>query len=154
MGLEVVVNDPQVEARDYPAASRLITDDLDYSSLDPGADDYVVIATQHKGDHESMVRALDSGAGYIALIASRKRAALVMDFLQERGYGDDQLARVRAPAGIDLGARTPEEIALCVISEIVLERRQGSGRAMRSLRLADPETADPPRGGRRADSLE
>jgi len=145
MGLEVVVNDPMVEARDYPAAARLITDDMDYETLKPRADDYVVVATQHKGDHQSMKRALDSGAGYIALIASRKRAGLVMDHLEESGYGPDVLARVRAPAGLDLGARTPEEIALCVVSEIVLLRRQGSGRPMRDLRAAQPEVpADAP----------
>ncbi|MBA1147322.1 XdhC family protein [Ectothiorhodospiraceae bacterium WFHF3C12] len=144
MGLEVVVNDPQVTARDYPAASRLVTDDMDYAALEPRQDDYVVIATQHKGDHQSTVRALDAGAGYIALIASRKRAGLVMDFLEQRGYTDEQLARVHAPAGIDLGARTPEEIALSVISEIVQLRRGGTGRSMRGLRLADDTPAGTP----------
>ena len=131
LGLRVIVNDPGVTPERYPQAAKLITDDLDYEQLQPGADDYVVIATQHKGDHESMLRALASPAGYIALIASRKRSRLVLDYLREEGIGEDQIDRVMAPSGLDLGARTPEEIALCLMSEIVLLRRGGSGLRMR-----------------------
>ena len=131
LGLTVVVNDPALESDKYPNASRLITDDLDYAQLQPGRGDYVVIATQHKGDHESMQRALASEAGYIALIASRKRSRLVLDYLRQQGFDEQALDRVMAPSGLDLGARTAEEIALCVISEIVLLRRGGSGLRMR-----------------------
>ena len=131
MGFDVIVNDPMVDWERYPNASRLITDDLDYAQLTPGAADYVVIATQHKGDHESIRRALASDAGYIALIASRKRAGLVLEYLHEQGFDEAAIERVRAPSGLDLGPRTPEEIALCLVSEIVLERRGGSGMRMR-----------------------
>jgi xanthine dehydrogenase accessory factor len=125
MGLEVVVNDPGIEWEKYPNAARLITDDLDYEQLRPAPGDFVVIATQHKGDHESMQRALSSRAGYIALIASRKRSRLVLDYLRQQGLGEDDIGRVMAPSGLDLGARTPEEIALCVISEIVMAPARG-----------------------------
>lgn len=127
MGLEAVVNDPLATAGRYPQAARLVTCDPDYAQLQPQPRDFVVIATQHKGDHESLARALASGVGYIALIASRKRARLVLDHLVGAGFDEAQLRRIRSPAGLDLGARTPEEIALSVMSEIVLERRQGSG---------------------------
>jgi xanthine dehydrogenase accessory factor len=131
VGLDVVVNDPLVDRERYPAASRLITNDLDYGALCPAPGDFVVIATQHKGDHMSMKRALLSGVRYIALIASRKRSRLVLDYLRQEGIGDQEIERVMAPSGLDLGARTPEEIALCVISEIVLVRRGGTGLRMR-----------------------
>lgn len=131
VGLEVVVNDPLADREHYPSASHLINNDPDYEALAPRRGDYVVIATQHKGDHESMQRALASEAEYIALIASRKRARLVLDYLRREGIGEQALGRVMAPSGLDLGAKTPEEIALCVISEIVLERRGGSGMRMR-----------------------
>lgn len=131
LGLEVVVNDCVVDRAHYPAASRLVTDDPDYDALTPGGDDFVVIATQHKGDHESMKRALASDAGYIALIASRKRSRLVLDYLRREGLSNSDLERVMAPCGLDLGARTPEEIALCVMSEIVMVRRGGTGMRMR-----------------------
>ncbi|MBD0272133.1 MAG: XdhC family protein, partial [Acetobacteraceae bacterium] len=70
---------------------------------------------------------------YIAVIASRKRARLVLDFLREQGFSEEELARVRAPAGLDLGARTPEEIALSVLSEAVMLRRGASGTPMHRL---------------------
>lgn len=149
MGLAVVVNDPVVDRDHYPAATELITDDLDYDRLQPRAGDYVVIATQHRGDHESMHRALSSPASYIALIASRKRSRLVLDYLRQSGFAADDLARVMAPSGLDLGARTPEEIALCVISEIVLVRRQGSGERMRD-RLHRMDAEDTSAGARQA----
>jgi xanthine dehydrogenase accessory factor len=142
VGFEVVVNDPLVDRERYPAASRLVTDDLDYGALRPAPGDFVVIATQHKGDHLSMKRALSSAVRYIALIASRKRSRLVLDYLRREGMGDEELDRVMAPSGLDLGARTPEEIALCVMSEIVLVRRGGTGLRMRD-KLRDEQ--DKPR---------
>jgi xanthine dehydrogenase accessory factor len=136
MGLRVTVIDRDVTAQQYPHAVLLVTDDLEYARLEPGADDFVVVATQHKGDHESMTRALRSSARYIALIASRKRARLVLDHLRAQGFTDADLARVHAPAGLDLGARTPEEIALSIMSEVVLVRRGATGRALKD-KLAD-----------------
>lgn len=133
MGFRVIVNDPAVDREKYPQASRLITDDLDYKLLQPEPHDYVVIATQHKGDHESISRALSSDASYIALIASRKRSRLVLDYLERQGFSEEDIQRVVTPSGIDLAPRTPEEIALCIISEIVMLRRGGSGRLMRDL---------------------
>jgi len=140
VGLRVIVNDPAVDWEKYPQASRLITDDLDYALLTPRPDDYVVIATQHKGDHESIGRALASDARYIALIASRKRSRLVLDYLARQGFSAEDIQRVVTPSGIDLAPRSPEEIALCIISEIVMLRRGGSGRLMRDLLLAESDS--------------
>ncbi len=139
-GFLVVVNDPMAIVEKFPGANKLIVDDLDYEELTPSSLDYVVIATQHKGDHESMTRALNSDAAYIALIASRKRSRLVLDYLRGNGIDKAQLNRVVAPCGIDLGARTPVEIALSVISEIILVRRSGSGLRMKD--TLDREHAD------------
>lgn len=132
VGFDIVVDDPMAERERYPEASILIDDDLDYAKLAPGPADYVVVATQHKGDHQSMLRALRSPAPFIALIASRKRSGLVLDYLREEAPEAAGLARVHAPAGLDLGARTPEEIALSVLSEIVMHRRGAGGGVMRT----------------------
>lgn len=131
MGFAVIVNDAMAEREKFPDARRLITDDIDYSELNPEPGDFVVVATQHKGDHESMTRALKSDAQYIALIASRKRSRLVMDYLRNKKFSEQDIERVMAPCGLDIGARTPAEIALSVISEIVLVRRRASGVRMR-----------------------
>jgi xanthine dehydrogenase accessory factor len=128
LGFRVVVDDaPAPDRARFPDAAEIIGDDYGYDRLEPQAQDAVVIATQHKGDHVSAVRALRSPAGYVAVIASRKRARLVSDFLRGEGFAEAELARLRAPAGLDLSARTPEEIALSVMGEIVMLRRGGSG---------------------------
>lgn len=126
-GFQVIVNDSGAVQEKFVDANRLILDDIDYSELKPCSDDFVVVATQHKGDHESITRALDSGAQHIALIASRKRARLVLDYLKDKQYSDEDLLRVLAPCGINIGARTPVEIALSVMAEIVMIRRDGNG---------------------------
>lgn len=127
LGFAVVVNDAQAEKTHFPTADRVIDDDSRYQQLQPHAGDYVVIATHHKGDYDALTQALNSPAGYIALVASRKRAQLVLKRLRQEGFGVDTLARVRAPAGLDIGAKLPEEIALSIVSEMILLRRGGSG---------------------------
>jgi len=123
MSFDVVVDDPMVSPDRYPEAKRLVTDDPGYEALKPMASDFVIIATQHRGDHESLRCLLASNVGYIALIASQKRTNLVIDYLRRAGFDQPALDRIRAPAGIDIGARTAEEIALSVISEVVMIRR-------------------------------
>jgi xanthine dehydrogenase accessory factor len=112
----VTVTDPSAERSAFPAAERVLTSDLDLSQSAIGPDTWVVIATQHKGDHLLLRRALASGAPYVALIASRHRAALVLEDVEDS-------SRVHTPAGLEIGAATPEEIALSVLSEIVAVRR-------------------------------
>ena len=127
LNYRVIVNDAGATWDKFPNAKQIITDDIDYSQLTPRQNDYVIIATQHKGDHESIKQALSCDAGYIALIASRKRARLVLDYLRDENFSEDEISRVVAPSGIDLGPQTPEEIALCILSEITLLRRGGTG---------------------------
>lgn len=131
LGFDVIVDDTMADRTRYPAAAQLLTDDLDYSQLTPRATDYVVIATQHKGDHQSMQVLLRSEVRYLGLIASHKRSKLVLDYLREQGFGEADLARVHAPAGLDLGAETPEEIAFAVLGEIVRLRRGAGGPPIR-----------------------
>lgn len=128
LSFDVIVDDSMASPDRYPEAKRLIANDPDYGALRPTASDFVIIATQHRGDHESLRRLLASNVGYIALIASRKRTALVIDYLRAAGFDGQALGRIRAPAGIDIGARTAEEIALSVIGEAVLFRRRHTAR--------------------------
>ena len=88
-----------------------------------------MIATQHKRDHLWLEKALAGNAAYVALIASRHRARLVLDYLRTAGVGEEKIATVYAPAGLDLGASTPEEIALSVMSQMVALRR-GAGEGL------------------------
>lgn len=122
MGFDVVIDDPQVSSGRFPDAVQLLADDDNYQSLAPLADDFAVVATQHKGDHQSIRRLLQTDVAYIGLIASHRRSQLVFDYLRKLGVDESGINRVRAPAGLDLLARSPEEIALSVIGEIVRKR--------------------------------
>ena len=127
LGYRINVNDPTATSAQFAGADDIINDDFDYESLNPDKNDFVVIATQHKGDHESLQKVLSTQVGYIGLIASHKRANLVFEFLKETGFSEQQIARVKSPCGLDLGAKTPEEIALSILSEITQIRRAGAG---------------------------
>ena len=88
--------------------------------LDPdAAPDAVVVATMGHGDEDALASALKAGVGYVGLVASVRRAAVVLDALRAQGVADDDLARVRSPAGRDLGPSTQEEIAVAVLAELV-----------------------------------
>jgi xanthine dehydrogenase accessory factor len=141
----VTVVDPGATAEAFPFGDRVIASDLTSAEVEIGPSSYVVIATQHKRDHLSIRRAMEGRPAYIALLASPKRSHLVMDYLSALGAAGSEVADalVYAPAGLDIGAQTPEEIALSVISEIVAVRRGGSGRPLREVkRINAVETED------------
>ena len=130
MGFYVTVNDPAADRESFPLADRLVTEDFDLTETAIGPKSYVVIATQHKRDHLWLKKALEGSATYVALIASSYRAKLVLEFLRAGGVPAEKIATVWAPAGLDLGAATPEEIALSVIGQMVVLRRGGAGGAL------------------------
>ena len=147
-GFSVTVADPGATCEAFPTADRLVNAGFHSAEVDVGTRTYVVVATQHKGDHLSIKKAIEGGAAYIALVASKTRAQLVFDYLAAAGIDQSKLAqaRVRAPAGLDIGAQTPEEIALSIMSEIVLVRRGGSGRTMLEAKgILRPEALGPDR---------
>ena len=84
---------------------------------------YVVVATQGQWDEEALEAALVRDVAYVGLVASPTRAAAVRAYLAENGMPAERLAALRAPAGIDLGAETAEEIALSILAELVQVRR-------------------------------
>ena len=126
MGFNITVNDPAADSSSFPHASRLVTQDFDLTETPVGPKTFVVIATQHKRDHLWLQKALEGNAAYVALVASRHRARLVLDYLAATGCPAEKLSSVCAPAGLDLGAATPEEIALSIVSQMVALRRSGT----------------------------
>jgi len=127
VNFSVTVDDPSADRNSFPDADRLLTDDLDLSAAQIDSRTFVVIATQHKGDHIWLQKAIEAGAAYIALISSHHRASIVLDYVVANGVEPEKLTHVWAPAGLDLGAGTPEEIALSVVSQMVAVLRGGSG---------------------------
>ena len=84
-----------------------------------GPTSFIVVATLGRYDEAALEAALATEAGYVGLVGSRKRAASVLDSLRSSGVNEEQLARVRAPAGLDLGRISHEEIAVAILAEIV-----------------------------------
>jgi xanthine dehydrogenase accessory factor len=119
LGFYVTVNDPLATPEAFPRADVRVTEDPDYAKVECDAETYVVIATQHKSDYEALQRVLAQSPAYVGLVASRKRSALVLERLFEDGGSLEALKRVAAPAGLDVGAETPQEIALSIIAEVV-----------------------------------
>jgi xanthine dehydrogenase accessory factor len=89
---------------------------------EPGAR-YVVVSTQGRGDEAALQAALAIDADYVAFVGSRKKAAALKAALVARGVAPERLDRLKAPAGLDLGAITPDEIAISILAEIVAVRR-------------------------------
>jgi xanthine dehydrogenase accessory factor len=122
LNFTVTVVDPDATPEKFPHADCLLTDGR-FDTLEVTQDSYVVAATHGNFDEEALEWALGSPAPYVTLVASRKRAGSIVRRLLDRGISPDQLGRLKAPAGLDIGAVTPEEIALSILAEIVQVRR-------------------------------
>jgi xanthine dehydrogenase accessory factor len=94
----------------------------------------VLVAHDYKYDLPVLRHALATDAGYIGMLGSTRRGAALLKLLQEEGIGDEKLARVRVPIGLDLGARSAPEIALAIMAEIQAVRGGGSGLPMSARR--------------------
>ena len=86
---------------------------------------FIVVSTQGKGDEAALRAAVTIDAEYHAFVGSRRKMAALRDKLAAAGVAPAALDRVKAPAGLDLGAITPEEIAMSILAEITVERRRG-----------------------------
>jgi xanthine dehydrogenase accessory factor len=91
------------------------------SELADGAD-AVVVASMGHGDEEALAAGIAGGAGYVGLVASARRAQAVVAELRARGLDEEALARIRSPAGLDLGPSSQEEIAVAILAELVAWR--------------------------------
>ncbi len=96
---------------------------------------YVAVVTRgHNEDEECMRAVLAARPDYVGMIGSRRRTNIVLARLRESGFGEDVLKEVRAPVGLDIGAVSPEEVALSILAEIVSERRGGKGASLSAWR--------------------
>jgi xanthine dehydrogenase accessory factor len=121
----------------------------DFATENANERSMVIVATQGHGDEAMIERAVAARPAYLGLVASRKRGEVVLGYLAEHGVPKDQLDRVHAPAGLDLGRTTHEEMAVAILAELVKLRAAGalterpttSRKPKAQLRLA--ETVDP-----------
>lgn len=109
----------------------LVADDLGAAVRDAignGRGVSVAVVTRgHNEDEQCMQTAVRTSPDYLGLIGSKRRTSIVIDRLRDAGIPEEQLKKIRAPIGLDIGAVSPEEVALAIMSEIVAERRGGTG---------------------------
>jgi xanthine dehydrogenase accessory factor len=123
LGYHVTLAAPASDLAGAPQVDMLI-DSFKLGDLHE-AKRFVVVATQGKGDEAALRAALAVDAAYHAFVGSRRKMAALREKLMSEGIDAGMLDRVKAPAGLDLGAITPEEIAMSILAEIMLERRRG-----------------------------
>jgi len=97
----------------------------------------IVVATHGYYDEDALEQALRSPAAYVGMVGSHRRAAACRDYLRGSGMSEQEIARLRAPVGLDIGAVTPEEIAASILAELVQARHQGHQNAL--LQAMPPE---------------
>ncbi|GAB4329595.1 MAG: XdhC/CoxI family protein [Dehalococcoidia bacterium] len=148
-GFEVAVID---DREDYanpeliPDADQVICDDF-ARALDAfpiNRNTHVVLVTRgHKQDELSLRHCLGRGAAYLGMIGSRRRSATVIEHLLAEGFPLEELAKVRTPIGLDIGAESPEEIAVSILAEVIMLRNGGRGGPMyaRPAHLREPSPA-------------
>ena len=151
LGFRVSACDPEADHELFPEAEHLVRD-LAAIKENVGSGRHVVIATMGHYDEEALAAVAGGVApdhlGYVGLVASSRRGRAVIEYVQSTGVAPETLRQVKYPAGLDIGAETPEEIALSILTEIVRQRRaSGTGVDLESItgdaRPAPLEAVDP-----------
>jgi xanthine dehydrogenase accessory factor len=118
----------------FPMAERIIVEEPQSALSQVELDDqtYVVLVSRgHRLDEEALRATVGRGGAYVGMIGSRRRTGTVLRHLAEEGFDVRDLDEVSTPIGLDIGAETPEEIAVSIFAEITMLRRGGTGRRMK-----------------------
>lgn len=121
IGFEVTIAAPAEDLSVYTAEEKKL-EGYDLGSLG-NAETYILVSTQGRGDLLALEAALKVNARHIGFVGSRRKLASLKTKLQEKGFQSSELDHIKGPAGLDLGAITPEEIALSILAELLLIRR-------------------------------
>lgn len=100
-------------------------DHTDFSQMHIDDRTYILVATHGQYDEDALEQVLTSPAHYIGMVGSPRRAEACRAYLRTSGLSEQQIARLKAPAGLDIGAVTPEEIAASIIAELIQMQRRG-----------------------------
>ena len=117
---KVSVAAPEADQEAFPDAH--VDKDLDLKPLRVMPQTCIVVSTQGECDEEALEQALQTDASYVAFVASKTKAQKIFEYLRRKGIQDERLKQVRAPAGLDIGAGTAEEIAVSILAEIIQVR--------------------------------
>jgi xanthine dehydrogenase accessory factor len=143
---QISVAAPGADSEQFPGVDALLPDlDLHHLKITPQT--FIVVSTQGEGDEEALELAARTNAAYVAFVASKVKAHKVLDYLREAGVPSERVSQVRAPAGLDIRATSPEEIAVSILAEIVQLRSTRTAPAAEPKKTALPvlnkEAKDP-----------
>jgi len=137
LGWWTTVVDDGGEEAEWAEPDRVVTT-LDFEAAGVGPRTALVIATQGHYDEAALERALGVPAGWIGIVASHRRTASILASMRARGFPDEALDRLRAPAGLDLGRISHEEIAVAILAELVQFRAAGRLQVPAAVALPEP----------------
>ena len=136
LGMEVAIIDDREDYANedrFPYEANVICGDFgeELEQFPITANTFIVLVSRgHKVDELALRTVVERGAGYVGMIGSKRRTRTVLQHLAEAGLDPDALDKVFTPIGLDIGAETPEEIAVSVLGEIILVRRGGGAQPM------------------------
>tara|TARA_Y100000816_G_scaffold292430_1_gene287638 strand:- start:326 stop:1123 length:798 start_codon:yes stop_codon:yes gene_type:complete len=123
---KVIVQTSEEEKERYPSAAEIIVDNLEIEDIDFPVD-YFILATHHRNDDRVSLEALKKGIPYVGVVASTKKTGIILEYLHKNGATEKELAHFFSPTGLELNAKTPEQIALSILSEMVMLENGGTG---------------------------
>jgi xanthine dehydrogenase accessory factor len=134
-----VVDDRETfaNAERFPMAQEIFTSYEDaYEKIQPNASTYLVIVTRgHRDDMRVLAWAVRTDARYVGMIGSKRKVLSVYKALEAEGYGPEEFDRVYAPMGLEIGALSPEEIAISIVAELIAVRRNAESAAHKKLKI-------------------
>jgi xanthine dehydrogenase accessory factor len=136
LDFKVCVADPDAEREQFPGADVVLTD-LESLRGRINSRSYVVVATMGNGDEEGLEAVVGTQPQYLGLVASKEKASSLFQYIQDKGTPDEDIARVKCPAGLELGAESLPEIALSVMAEITRLRRTVSEQALEPVKISE-----------------
>jgi len=144
MNYAVSVAAADAQRETFPDADMLQAN-LDLSQIKITPQTFIVVSTQGEDDAEALEKAVTAGARYTAFVASRVKSQKVFEYLRKRGIAEERLGKVRVPAGLDIHAASPEEIAVSILAEIIQVKgtRTAAPTANTTLPLLRREARDP-----------
>ncbi len=121
MDYRVSVIAPEADANAFPHAQHIVEEDPGHSLITPNT--FIVVCTQGEHDETALAYALQSRVDYLAFVSSRRKANAMFQNLRAMGFTFDDLKRIKTPAGLDINAKMPQEVAISILAEIVSHLR-------------------------------
>ena len=130
LNFKLIVHTSKSNEELYPDVDKIITEGLKVEDIDEKIN-YFILATHQGNDDKIALGAIRKGIPYVGVIASQKKANLIKEYLLDNNVSESEIKNLHSPIGLDLNAITPEQIALSIISEIVMLENRATGKQMK-----------------------